>query len=275
MERTVEAVLNRLTILSGKERDAAVAELEGVIEANGQLVLSDRCLEQCCEVLRVLLSDAAPPHAQGIAAILHLSANSTVSENGTGREVLSRCGMASIVRAAFEVCIQSNATCYAAMDVISTLASNSGDFRTQFSSSVRHILGAMRAHKSDLDVLFGGCFSLATLTLLNDANVVLLCSDNGAAVLVEVFKYCCRRGKREADPSVKRSLQAVQMWSRATLSNVIKVRGEAVDEAMAKCQFGVQGEQMEVDELKWRLTSDRRVVSAKPAQASAQQNHPR
>ena len=281
--REVEALLNRLSIFRGAQQVEAAEALEPFVAIESVVSAVDE------EILRTafqIVSDPDDVPDVVVKVLLQLLANSCVSDDDqVNRRILNRLGIAQLCERVLVSRARSAACCYAVLDVISTISTNNSELRRLFASSMPKILECMKANKLNLELLFGACCALATLTLADFTNAHSLIAAGGFTMLLEVYKFAAKQQHNLATKlttpnafvgissealtaeEVSGLLCEIQSWAKATLTNIIRVPDPEIDAVLQKASFGRFGDLIPVDELKWHLTSQRRRTMQKEAAA--------
>lgn len=291
--REVESLLNRLSIFrQGKVQLEAAAALEPFATFEPMLAVMDFTLIQSAffvakdAVASVLQSEqqkgGGTTSTAGDEAVLKVTlqicTNCCLSDDDqTNRRVLLGVGITTLCASILQSPrLQTSVPCvYAVLDAISTLCTNSSALRQGFAPCLGRILDAMKANRAQLDVLFGGCCALTTLTLADGANANALLAAGGFSVLLEVYKFAARKAASQTwqkkpsapgtatedadDEETAELLKSILHWGKAGLTNLVRAAAEgSVEEALGKAQYGRYGDLLAVDELKWELTNQLR-----------------
>jgi hypothetical protein len=277
--REVESLLNRLSIFRGKEQLEAATALEPFASDEDVLAVMDPSLLQSAFFVAKDAAAVAAPSESDEAALkvaLQICANCCINDDDqTNRRLLHKLGVCALCEAVLGGPKRSSMCIYAVLDVISTLSTNNGDLRRDYSACIPLIFNAMRLHRANLDILFGACCALTTLTLADSRNASVVLAGNGFNVLLDVFKFAARRQtkprsapkavtesemlKEDVDSDEERMLLGdILSWAKSGLTNLVRSRCDGIDELLKNAAFGRFGDLLPVDELKWHLTTQRR-----------------
>lgn len=250
----LEAVLNRMSIFSGEQLTRASSELEALAQSSSfHKFVSADLLQYVVDFISTKYPDTV------IKAACLAAANACTTDDLQHTRCLLALGIAECCRAVLLERHQKAACVFAVLDVVATLCTSCGESRERFRELIPAIVCAVRSHKTNGEILFATVCALSTLTLADSASCVALTDSNGLQVLVEIFRYATRH-KRNPSLSLEdqRLDTDVMRWSKQALMNVMKCLDPKVDVAIADIKWGTFGEVIEVDDLKFSLTVERK-----------------
>lgn len=253
MLQRIEAVLNRMSIFSGATLDDAANELDE-ISADPKLpqIVDQVAIADAVAVIPQLTNNAA------VKSVCTFLANACVTDDLKNVESLLQSKGVSTLRRVLTEKVDTPAVVFAALDVLSTCCTSSGSARDAFGEAIPDILNCIRKHKTNLEVLFGCCCAIATLTLVHPANALLVAENNGLQVFVEVFKYAHRQLRIIRHEEQALQLNDIARWSKHALLNCCRSGTSAVDPFVAGLQFGTFGDMIVVDELRLTVQKERK-----------------
>lgn len=274
---TITALLNRLTIFSsGEERVAHIEEVEEI--ANNLSLMKDFSPEtavRCCADFEAAI---AAGELDTVAVTSLVLANSCIGDDQRIRwALLADSRIVAAVQDFFGKYVspaaatttpatkpspsllkQTTKATFHVLDLVATLSTNNGDFRSVFRETLPGVVNSIRCFKTSLDVLFAASCTVATLTIADTLNGKEVVQCNGMQVMLEVFKYCAKLSKKQQSEEDAELCAESKRWSKQALLNLMKAPFDLVDEKLAAAKFGTFGDVLEVDELKWSLQHDRK-----------------
>lgn len=244
-----------------------VVELEREAEkaAVTQGVLSDICMSQCTELLEVL-----PLKAAATRALLHFLSNICLRDEN--RVTAVRFGVPNTCVLLLQQWSElDDDTLYYIFDLITTLASASGEGRRTLRPAIPRIIACMNERKTSGIILFAGCCSLSTLAMLDAENGELIATRGGLQTFVNAFRFAheedrklkCIKKKTEKQREQQELISCVITWSRDAALKVCHTASCAIDEHLSKIDFGVYGHSIELDQFLWDLRFERRKFKAR------------
>lgn len=172
-------------------------------------------------------------------------------------------------------------TLYYIFDLASTLSANDGSAREALRPSIPYIIAALQKKKDVVDVVLGGAISLSTLSMLNTANCELILERDGFQTLVSAYLNVSQlltahrqkkkvkgegasfRAAEEKDQATVYAYENTLFWIKDALLKLCHADLPAIDEAVKTANYGLYGQNILMDELKWSLTFERKKLKKK------------
>lgn len=258
----IEAVLNRMSIFSGATLDDAASELEEIAsDAKLPRIVDKVAIGDAVAVIPQVLSNSA-----AVKSVCLFLANACVTDDLRNVGYLLQNNGVSVLKQVLVEKDESPALVFAVLDVLSTCCTSSGAARDAFGVTVPDILNCIRKNKSNLEVLFGACCALSTLTMAHPSNALLVAENNGLQVFVEVFKYAHKQLRIIRNQEQATQLNDIARWSKHALLNCCRAGTSSIDPFVENLQFGTFGEMIVVDELRLAIQLERK--KSKPSGSS-------
>lgn len=285
-----EGCLNRLAAFGSTDDNIALEsaeELERVAEevAAVPVIVTEGFVGQCGDILENFTPDSI-----AVRTVLMLLANLCLADEN--RILAVSFGIPSTCVVLLQQVDGLPAeTIYYAFDLMSTIAANDAQGRQRLRPCIPHVIKAMQKRCTVLDILFGASFLLSTLTLLNVSNCEVIVSSDGMQVLVDAYLHALKTFgelkskqvnkkrtsvnittgtpevgnsstmsslQRQRDSDRMNVCEGIKRWSKDTLKKLCRAPIGNVDQKLSKVNFGVYGAIVEMDELKWSLTFERK-----------------
>ncbi|KAG8342171.1 hypothetical protein ERJ75_000319500 [Trypanosoma vivax] len=269
----IEAALNRLVAFSS----ASSAENEAVDLYNISLTLERASeivlLTEACMSLCVALLESSPTDSDITRAVLMLLSRCCMRcEN---REITVRFGVSGLCMIVLRDHKDlSEETLFATLDLAGTLAMDNGNTRQMMRPYIPYIAQIMKDRSDSLQLAFGSAVVIGSLVMLDTANAKLAAENDFIQLLVSAFIRAIEKRKRLLQrcrtPQVARIRQGedadlcdtVMHWTRDALQKLILAPIPIIDVKLEATNFGCYGMNVEVDEFKWKLTFERRKITA-------------
>lgn len=249
----VVALLNRLSIFTGVEKHRACNSIEALMKEHGVLVSRDGIALAVDLLTTAKVGDEDKDLIRACCLVLSESCLQDDQLLGVATGELGVTSLAHDLARCLETTTHAG-TLFTVLDAVATLASANGAVRVAFRPYMGVVLNVIRRNKTNMDLLFGSSCALATLTLADTLNGKSVLENNGLQVLLEVFKFSATKMNKNIDVD---AASQILRWSRQALFNLMKVPFAICDEKLQKANFGVFGENLVVDELKFDLRLDR------------------
>ncbi|EPY24924.1 hypothetical protein STCU_04318 [Strigomonas culicis] len=277
-----EPLLNQLSAFGRSDATAqsvCAAEMEKAAQDIQNVtripLMTDQHMSQVAELLETF-----PPASRATKALLSfLSSLCLADEN---RIMAVRFGVPSTCVVLLQNTEELLAdTLYYIFDLASTLSANDGSARDALRPSIPYIITALERQKDVVDVVLGGAISLSTLSMLNVANCELIIARGGFQTLVNTYMNISQlltahrqkkktkgegasfRAAEEKDQSTLYTYENTLFWIKDALLKLCHADIPAVDEAIKSANYGLYGQSILMDELKWSLTFERKKLKQK------------
>ncbi|CCW60954.1 unnamed protein product [Phytomonas sp. EM1] len=278
----LQSAINRLSafgLADELEARKVATELELVSQhlAAHPLGFSEELMCQCIDLVEEL-----PRASLATRALVMLLANACLIDEN--QSLASRFGLPSLCVVVLQSQAQlSNETLFYMFDLMSTLSSREGSARKCLRPGIPYVLEAMKQRMKSLDVLFGGCFLLSIMTMLDESNCELTVERGGMQVMVNSYRHALERlseltlkqrntaglGKsemksilahveKERHTENEHLCKGILRWSKNTLRNLCHVDSPIIDDTLATLDYGRYGSSIEMDDLKWTLVFERK-----------------
>ncbi|CCW71067.1 unnamed protein product [Phytomonas sp. Hart1] len=278
----LQTAINRISafgLADDLEARKVVAELELVSQhaSAHSLQFSEELMCQCIDLLEEL-----PRVSIATGALIMLLANACLIDENLS--LASRYGLPALCVLVLQSQAElSNETLFYMFDLMSTLSSREGYVRQCLRPGIPYVLEAMKQRMKSLDVLFGGCFLLSTMTILDESNCELTVRRGGMQVVINIYRYALKRLseltmnqktntgleestrecvlahlKKEKQAEYVHLCKGILRWCKNILQNLCRADSPTIDATLPTLDYGQYGTSIEMDDLKWTLVFERK-----------------
>jgi hypothetical protein len=239
----VSALINRLSIFCGDQAGEAASALEEKLRG-----------EEPCEILKGDVSFTVKLILSGVGDVsirplCMLIANGCTTADL--QQVALDCGIEDAIHSVLSNSDLSNASIFAALDVIASFCSQSGEARIKFGCLIPEVIQCARS-RGAAEIVFGAAVCLATLTIANDSNVMEVIHRGGATFMLTAYRQAALN---QTNHNRKQIFRDIQKWSKEVLMNCSVLMPQ---DHLNELDFGKFGENLSVDELKTDILLRRR-----------------